>query len=239
MRRPLLVVLFACLVLAGCKVDTTVTLAVHDDGSGFVRIRVALDAEAVQNAEAGGGMLEERVRLADLAGSGWTVSPWKRSPDGSAALSLRKNFDDTGDVAGIFAEINGNEGPLRGVALERDRNVLFTRYELRGEADLSQLTSGVAADPEVAAQLTGQRVDLGGVDQQLTQELRDAFRLRVRLDLPHGSEELTPEPGKKVSLSTSSTQVDTTRVALLIAAVVLGVAGLVLLLRGELRRRRH
>jgi len=239
MRRLLVVVLFAFLLLAGCKVDTTVTLAVHDDGSGFVGIKVALDAEAVQNAEAGGGRLEDRVRLGDLEGAGWKVSAWRRAPDGSATLSLRKDFADAGDVAAIFAEVNGKEGPLRGVALERDHNVLFTRYELTGVADLSQLSAGVAADPEVAAQLTGQRVDLGQVDRQLTQEIRDAFRLRVRLELPHGSKELTPEPGKKVSLSTSSTQFDTTRAALLLAAVVLGVIGLVLLVRGEVRSRRR
>jgi hypothetical protein len=239
MRRLLVVALFACLLLAGCKVDTTVTLAVHGDGSGFVRIKVALDAEAVQNAEAGGGRLEDRVRLGDLERAGWKVSPWKRAPDGSAALSLRKDFADAGDVAGIFAELNGREGPLRGVTLERDHNVLFTRYELTGVADLSQLTADVAADPAVAAQLTGQRVDLTQVDQQLSQEIRDAFRLRVRLELPGGTKEFTPEPGKKVSLSTSSTQFDTTRALLLLAAVVLGVLGIVVLVRGELRNRRR
>ena len=79
MRRLLVVVLLACLFLAGCKVDTTVTLAVRDDGSGFVRVNVALDAEAVQKAEANGGRLEDRVRLGDLEAAGWRVSPWRRS----------------------------------------------------------------------------------------------------------------------------------------------------------------
>jgi hypothetical protein len=236
--RRLLLAGFVCLLLAGCKVDTTVTLVVHDDGSGFVRINVALDAEAAQNMEAGGDTLEDRVRLGDLERAGWNVSPWKRSPDGGATLSLRKDFARTGDVAGTFAEVNGKEGPFRGVTLDRDRNLLFTRYELTGVADLSQLSAGVTADPEVAAQLTGQRVDITHIDRELNQKIGDAFRLRVRLELPHGSKELTPEPGKKVSLSTSSTQFDTTRALLLLAAVVLGVAGIVVLVRGELRNRR-
>jgi hypothetical protein len=239
MRRLALIVLVACLLLAGCKVDTTVTIAVNDDGSGFVRINVALDAEAVQNAEAGGGRLEERVRLADLDAAGWRISPWKRAQDGSATLSLRKNFSDAEDVAGIFEEVNGNDGPLRGVTLERDRSILSTRYELTGVADLSQLTAAVAADPELAAQLSGQRVDLTLIEQQLSQEIRDAFRLRIRLDSPGGDKEFTPEPGKKMSLSTSTTQFDTTRVLLLLGAVVLGALGIVLLVRGELRRRRR
>jgi hypothetical protein len=238
--RRLVLLLVAGLVLAGCKVDTTVTIAVNDDGSGVVRIDVALDAEAVQNAEAGGGRLEDRVRLADLDAAGWTVSPWKRAQDGSARLSLRKNFAEADDVAAIFEEVNGKDGPLRGVTLERDQSILSTRYELTGVADLSQVTAAIAGDPELAAQLSGQRVDLTMIDQQLTQGIRDAFRLRVRLDLPGGDKEFTPEPGKKVTLSTSTTQFDTTRALLLLAAVVLGVLGIVVLVRGEARsRRRH
>jgi hypothetical protein len=43
-----------------------------------------------------------------------------------------------------------------------------------------------------------------------------------------------------VSLSTSTTEFDTTRALLLLTAVALGVLGIVVLVRGELRsRRRH
>jgi hypothetical protein len=51
--------------------------------------------------------------------------------------------------------------------------------------------------------------------------------------------EVKPEPGKKVSLATSTSQFDTTRALLLAGAVVLGVVGVVLLARGELRGRRR
>src|SRR5256885_12271555 len=85
--RRLLVVVAACLLLAGCKVDTTLTIDVHDNGGGSVRIRVALDADAVQNAQAGGGRLEDRVRLGDLQAAGWTASPWRRGPGRSATGS--------------------------------------------------------------------------------------------------------------------------------------------------------
>jgi hypothetical protein len=238
MRRLLVVVLLACLVLAGCKVDTTVTIKVHDDGSGFVRVTVALDAEAVQKAEANGGSLEDRVRLGDLDAAGWTVSPWRRTQAGGAVLRLRKDFAGASEVAGIFEELSGDNGPLRGVTLDRDDNVVFTRYELEGVADLSQLTAGITADPDLAAQLSAQRVDLTTIDRQLTQQIRDAFRLRIRLDFPAGSKVFTPEPGKKVRLSTSATDFDTTRALLLLAAVVLAAAGIALFVRGELRRRR-
>src|SRR5258705_5398267 len=113
--RRLLVVVAACLLLAGCKVDTTLTIDVHDNGGGSVRIRVALDADAVQNAQAGGGRLEDRGRLGDLQAAGWTVSPWRRGPGGGAPLSVRQDFPKTGGVAGLVAEVNRKGGALPGV----------------------------------------------------------------------------------------------------------------------------
>ena len=238
--RRLLVVVVACVLLAGCKVDTTLTIDVHDDGSGSVRVRVALDADAVQNAQAGGGMLEDRVRLGDLQAAGWTVSPWRRAPDGSATVSLRKSFANAGDLAGVVAELSGKDGPLQGVTLERNRGFLSTEYKIKGDADLSRLTAGIADDPEVVAQLTGQRVDVAQIDQRLAQQINDAFRLRIRFLFPGGDvTEVKPEPGKKVSLATSTSQFDTTRALLLAGAVALGVLGIVLLVRGERRSRRR
>ena len=238
--RRLLVVVVACLLLAGCKVDTTLTIDVHDDGSGSVRVRLALDADAVQNAQAGGGMLEDRVRLGDLEAAGWTVTPWRRAPDGSATVSMRKSFANAGDLAGVVAELSGKDGPLKGVTLERTRGFLSTDYKITGDADLSRLTAGIADDPEVVAQLTGQRVDVAQIDQRLAQQINDSFRLRIRFVFPGGDvTEVKPEPGKKVSLATSTSQFDTTRALLLAGAVALGVFGLALLVRGEVRSRRR
>ena len=239
MRRLILVVVACVLLLAGCKVDTTLTIDVHDNGGGTVRVRVALDAEAVQNTEAGGGKLEDRVRLGDLQAAGWTVSPWRRARNGSATVTLRKDFANAGELAGIVAELNGNSGPLKDVKLARNRGLLSTEYKLRGTADLSRLTAGVAADPDLVAQLTAQRVDVAQIEQRLAQQISDAFHLRIRIVLPGGTKHIDPKPGKKASLATSASQVDTTRVALLAAAVVLAVVGIVLFLRGELRSRRR
>src|SRR5260370_27369111 len=186
MGRLLLVVVATCLLRAGCKVDTTLAIDVHAHGGGSVRIRVALDAAAVQNGEAGGGRLEDRVRLGDLQAAGWTVSPWRRAPDGSATVSLRKDFANAGDLASVVAELSGKDGPLRGVTLERSRGLLSTDYKVKGEADLSRLTAGVANDPDVLAQLTGQRGDVAQIDQRVAQEISNAFRLRLRFVFPGG-----------------------------------------------------
>jgi hypothetical protein len=240
MRRLILVVAAGALVLAGCKVDTTLTIHVHDDGGGTVSVRVALDAEAVENAEAGGGKLEDRVRLGDLQAAGWTVSPWRRARNGGATVTLHKDFANAGELTRVVAELNGNSGPLKGVKLTRDRGVLSTSYKLSGVADLSRLTAGVAADPDLVAQLSAQRVDVAQIEQRLAQQINDAFRLRVRIVLPGGdTTDTVAKPGKKVSLRTSTSQLDTTRVLLVVAAVVLGGAGIVLFVRGERRARRR
>ncbi|HMG26512.1 MAG TPA: hypothetical protein VKH36_06820 [Acidimicrobiia bacterium] len=239
MRRLTLVVAACALLLAGCKVDTTLTIDVHDDGGGTVRVRVALDAEAVQNAEVGGGKLEDRVRLGDLDAAGGTVSRWRRTRNGGATVTVHKDFANARELAAVVAELNGNGGPLKDVKLARSRGLLSTRYKVSGAADLSQLTAGVAADPDLVAQLTAQRVDVAQIEQRVAQQINDSFHLRVRLVLPGGTKEIDAKTGKKVSLATSSSQLDTTRIALLAAAVVLGLAGIVLFVRGELRSRRR
>src|SRR5206468_1842160 len=85
------------------------TIVVDVDGGGSVRVRVALDADAVQNAQTGGGTLEDRVRLGDLEAAGWSVSPWRRAPDGSATVSLHKDFANAGELASVVTELSGKD----------------------------------------------------------------------------------------------------------------------------------
>jgi hypothetical protein len=226
-------------LLAGCRVDTTLTVVVHDDGSGVVRVRVNLDADAVRQAEAGGAKLEDRVRLADLAAAGWNVSVWQRKPDGTASLVIRKPFASPAQLPSVVAELSGERGPVRDVELERDSGLLTTSYDVSGIADLTQLTSGVLDDPDLVARLSAERVDLPALDQRLSQQLRDSFRLRVVVRFPDGSrKELTVEPGTQATIDASSSDLDGTRAGLLATAVLFGVLGVVILVRGEVSRAR-
>src|SRR6476661_6205504 len=95
------------LLLGACRATATVTVRMHDDGSGVVAVRVLLDPAAVRAAEVGGAKLAERVRLADLAGAGWTVAPWRRTRTGGAVLTVSKPFARPEQVAGIVRELNG------------------------------------------------------------------------------------------------------------------------------------
>lgn len=244
MRRPIFALLLVgAVALAGCKVETTVTVDVHEDGSGVVRVRADLDAEAVRQAETGGAKLEDRIRLADLTAAEWKVAAWKRRPDGSASLLLRKRFESAAQLTGVLDEMNGARGPVHDVRLTRDSNLLSTSYELTGVADLTQLTSGVLDDPEIVARLTAERVDLSALDQRLAQQLQSSFRLRFIVRFPDGTRRVrTIEPGGRSTLDASASELDATRAGLLATGVVLAALAVVILVRGELtggRRRRR
>jgi hypothetical protein len=227
------------LVATACKVDTTVSIKVHDDGSGMVTVTAVLDPDAVKAAEAGGGKLEDRVRLADLTKAGWTVQPWTRAADGSAQIVLAKPFTSPEQVAGIMQEVSGKVGPLRDVSVTRDHGLLSTKYEAQGTVDLAQLQTGLTTDAAVVAALTNQQVDVNAIDQSLLQQLRDSVTVQVVVNLPGGTTTITGVPGQRVEIDASSTVRDTRRIALLLVAVVLLVFAAVVWFGGRHSRYRH
>jgi hypothetical protein len=236
--RRLLALSVCALALGGCKVDTTVSIDVREDGSGTVTVRVVLDADAVIEAETGGATLEERVRLGDLAAAGWDVGGWKRRDDGGARLRIAKEFADPSDLAGVIAELNGEHGPLRKVSLTRDEGLVFAEYRLRGIADLSALGTGVITDPDLVAALTAEQVDLSALDQRLLDQIRESFRLRIEVGLPGASRTFVPKPGDRVEINTSSSRFDPSRQLLLIGTLAFGGLALFVYLRGR-RLDRH
>lgn len=240
-RRSLAACVVAlALVCSACAVDTTVTVKVEEDGAGFVRVDVTADAEAVQQAEVGGGTLEERVRLTDLPDAGWTVEPWVRNPDGSASLTLSKPFSAVDQVAGILAELDGDAGPLRSASFTRERSLFATEFTADATVDLGALDTGLLSDPELVANLQAQGLDVSGVDQQLLTQLREALGVRLVVELPDGERTvIEPAPGEAATLDASSSVLDLRRLLLAVAAVVLvGVAIAVALWpRTRVRRR--
>ena len=210
----------------------------HDDGSGLVTVDAVLDPGAVQAAEAGGGKLEDRVRLGDLAAGGWTVAPWARGADGSASLTLSKPFANPDEVAGILGEVSGTAGPLKNVKAVRDRGAVSTRYGLTGDVDLTALQTGIAADPDLLAKLTGQQIDVKALDVALVDQLAKSLSLRVVAKLPGGTPTFVGQAGKAVPIDASTSVLDTRRIGLVLLAIVLLVIAVVVLVRRPRRRRR-
>jgi hypothetical protein len=228
------------LLCSACTVDATVTVKVREDGSGFVRVDVTADAEAVQTAEVGGGKLEDRVRLSDLPAAGWTVAPWVRNPDGSASLTLRKPFTSVDQVPAILDELNGEYGPLESASFTRTRSFFATDFEAIGVVDLGSMSTGITQDSELVARLQAEGVDVNGIDQQLLAQLKDAFSVRLVVDLPgRGKTVVEPAPGAAATLTASASVDDTTRIYLVVVAGLLVVAALLVAIWPRRRGRRR
>ncbi len=218
---------------AGCSVDARVSVSMRDDGSGAVRLTAVLDHEAVVATEAGGGTLENRIRLDDLHEAGWTVSPWQRLGDGRAVLHLAKRFQRADEIGPILTELSGSEGPLRDMHFTRDHQLLSTTLAARGAIDLGAMETGITQDPDVVSALTAQHVDVAGLDQTLLSELRQALSMRLQLELPgKPTQVVRGVAGKRVEFSLSTSVFDTRRVLLGGLAIVLLLAAAVLAFRG-------
>jgi hypothetical protein len=238
-RRSVLLVSLLVLVLSACRVDTSVTVSVRDDGTGTVAARVRLDADAVRAAETGGAKLEAAVRLGDLTVAGWKSSGWVRGKSG-ATLTLTKRFARAEDAGAVVAELNGPDGPLHAVRVTRKMSTFGTDWSFSGVGDLKDVKTGVGADPDLLARLSAARVDVAALDQQLLAQTRDSLRMEVTADLPHSSPRVfRVRPGTVVPMHASSSQTAMTRVLLLLVGIGVGVVAIGLLVAGELRYRRR
>jgi hypothetical protein len=227
-------------LLTACKAEATVTVRMRADGSGEIAVRVVLDADAVRAAEVGGGKLADRVRLTDLTGAGWTVSPWRRTPTGGAVLTVAKPFARPEEVTGIVRELNGTHGPLHGFAASRNASTFSTSWKATGTVDLRTIDLGIGDDPQLVARLTNERVDVAGVEQRIAASARSGLRVTARVELPDGSTRaVSARPGKRAVLVASADDTDVGRIALVIVGVAVGILAVVLLVLGETRSRRR
>jgi hypothetical protein len=133
------------------------------------------------------------VRVADLAPAGWTVHPWVRADDGSAALRLSRPFADPAEATAILAQVSGTVGPLRDMEVTRDQGTVSTKYAVTGTIDLAQLGTGVTSDEQLVQSLQGQQVDVATVDRSLQSAAVDALSLQV--GLPGGRTTVQGKPG--------------------------------------------
>jgi len=179
------------------------------------------------------------VRLTDLAAGGWTVAPWVRGAAGSAVITVSKPFANPDEVTGIFDEISGTVGPLKNMRAVRDRGAVSTRYDVTGDIDLTAVQTGLAADPDIVAALTGQQVDVAALDAALAAQAADSLSLRVVAKLPSGTTTYVGEAGKSVPIDASTSVLDVKRIGLVAVAAILLVLALVVLLGGRRRRNRR
>ena len=173
--RACIGVLLALVVLAGCKLDVAVDVAMQVDGSGTVAVTAVADRELL--AKAPGALAD--LRLDDVKAAGWAVTGPTLAAGGGQQLELRKPFTNPTEAAAILGEISGPSGPLSALSLEVARTFGRVRSDLRGEAVLD---GGMSAFTDSALiSVLGNKAPLSDV---FTGDPADGLTLTVSAHLP-------------------------------------------------------
>ena len=177
MRRLLLLALVTsvAVVLAGCRLDVGVDVAMQPDGSGTVTVTATADPELV--AKAPSALAD--LRLDDVRQAGWTVTGPTKGTDGSMVFTLSKPFRTPAEAGAVLAELNGPNGPLHGLVLTLDRSFAVVDSSFTGSA---QLTGGLAAfSDDALVQALGGSTPLANL---VTQPVDQVLGLTVTARLP-------------------------------------------------------
>jgi hypothetical protein len=113
-RRALAVALLA-LLLAACRVDTSVDLTMKADGTGTITVTVVADKDVVSQAPG----LADDLRYDDLAKAGWTVDGLTTTAEGGLQLVLRHDIASAEQATALLRSLNGTNGPLHDATVER------------------------------------------------------------------------------------------------------------------------
>jgi hypothetical protein len=243
------------LTTVACEVQSSVEVVVDEDGAGTIEAAVGLDADALGRLPDldGDGVTDAKdlatlVRVDDMRAAGWSVD--EPAEDGGVTwVRASKPFGTPEEAVAVLSEVTGAEGALRDLELQRSTGFGETSYDFTGTLDLS---GGLEAfgDAGLAQALDGEPLgeDAAAIEQSLGQPLADTFTMDFRLRLPGevdpGTGELSgadvvwsPELGEEAEdLEASSTDRDTTVLALVGAAVVSGVLLVIVLVARLLHR---
>jgi hypothetical protein len=173
--RSLVFVPLLVAVLAGCRLDLALDVAMQPDGSGTVTVTATADAELV--AKAPSALAD--LHLDDIRQAGWTVTGPTKAADGAMSVTLAKPFGTPAGATAVLAELNGPNGPLHGLAVAIDRSFAVVRSSFTGSA---QVTGGVGAfSDDALVQALGGATPLANV---VTQPLDQVMGLTVTARLP-------------------------------------------------------
>lgn len=94
------------LLLAGCRVDTRVSVVERAGGDGTVAVTVTFDASAVK-ALGGQTVLAKQLSYADLQSAGWTVSGPTPGAGGATSVTVSHGFSDGAGLAQLLSDVAG------------------------------------------------------------------------------------------------------------------------------------
>ena len=103
----LLAALAGTVLLAGCRVDTRVSVVGSSGGGGTVAVAVTLDARAV-DALGGQTELAKQLRYADLQSEGWSVSGPTLLRGGGASVTVTHGFSGGAQLSELMSALAGD-----------------------------------------------------------------------------------------------------------------------------------
>ena len=217
-RRGVLVVVVATMLLTACRVDTTVGVDLHRDGSGLVRVHLAFDDEAARRVPIA------TIKLDDLQAAGWRVSR------DATSITMEKAFARPAELGPTVRELTGTGGLASGVSATRTSSFFRTHVAVRLDADLRPLAVGLLADRDLVNGLRLVGVDPVALELKLDAPVSDAVAVRLLVALPDGRvRSWTVPPGGHVDARATASVANGGRWSWLIAALALAGAAVVLL----------
>jgi len=171
-------------LLAGCRVDTRVSVVEKSGGAGTVRVTVAFDPSAVR-AFGGQPNLAKQLQYSDLEAAGWTVSGPTTSAGGGASVTATHGFSDGTQLEQLMSALAGSGPGPRPFRLSATDGGGFWTHKtvIRGAVDL-RCGLECFGDPGLQSALGG---SLGVAPQPLEQAAGEGaaqvftFSLAVRL----------------------------------------------------------
>jgi hypothetical protein len=200
------------------------------DGSGVLRTTLTLDADAV-NQIGGQKAATSQLPLAQLHDAGWTVDPWRATPEGGGTVRFTTAFDDQKELAQRLQDLVGPQGLLRDPRITRSRELFSSKDGLSLVVDMRAPATGIGSDADLKARLKAAGIDTAALDAQFASQLRSALRITVVLRTPDGkTTTYVPTNGslKTISVEHKSTYFDR-MIKYGIAALLALLAGLFLL----------
>ncbi len=181
---------------SACRVDTTVDIAVNDDGSGVVTVTVVADAAAVSL------IVDDPADLQfdDLESAGWEVAG-PNTEDGGVTIEATKPFLSAPELPGILDEIVGPGVVFSDVELVQDHHFAriglgpsSTDYDFNARIDPSPDLEQLG-DEFLAGQLDGSPLgrSLLRIETDSGTSFEQALSLTVTVQLPSGLSSDTAE----------------------------------------------
>ncbi|MBJ7490448.1 MAG: hypothetical protein JHC59_03865 [Ilumatobacteraceae bacterium] len=203
----------AIIVLASCRVDTDITLAVKPNGTGTISVVITADKDIVAKAPG----LKADVRTDDLVAAGWKVLGPTDTKDGGLSITLTHEFLGPAEATTLLGQLNGTRGPLHEMVITRTGKDTNSTYTLAGRLEVNGGLSAFADDATL--NLLGSAPYAADV-QAAGLDLGDAVGITFNTKLPGKVNSTTgqatdgvitwrvPMDGTPTSLATSVTNVD-------------------------------